>query len=325
MQTLFSGVQPSGEIHLGNYLGALKQWVDLQNEYNAIFSVADLHSLTEDFEPTEKRKQIFNAAVDILAIGVDPDKAILFAQSDVKEHTELAWLFNCIVPISELERMTQFKDKAAKQKKNVNAGLLTYPALMAADILLYHAEVVPVGDDQLQHLELTRVIAKKFNNRFGEYFPEPQAKITRAARVMALNEPSKKMSKSLGPKAYIALADSAEIIKDKIGRAVTDTGGGKDKTGGGKNLLDLFTTLVDDKNIAEKFEADYQNGELQYAKFKPMLASVIINTLKPIQAKRQELLGNPDYVRQILTKGAEKARIIAEKTMGEVKKLMGLK
>lgn len=322
-QTLFSGIQPTGELHIGNYLGALKQWAELQDEYNSIFCVVDLHSLTEDFDPETKRQQIINTAMDVLACGVNPEKAIFFIQSHVPEHTELTWLLNCITPIAELERMTQYKDKAKQQKKNVNMGLFGYPILMAADILLYKAEVVPVGDDQIQHVELTRKIAKKFNNKFEEFFKEPGVKLTKAARVMSLAEPTKKMSKSFGPKSYIALNDSADVIREKISKAVTDTGGAKGKAGG-KNLLDIFKAFVDDENIASKFEEDYKNGELQYSKLKPMLANVIINALKPIRAKRKELESDQDYVMEVLNKGAEQAAKIAEKTMGEVKKLVGL-
>jgi len=322
-QTLFSGVQPTGELHIGNYLGALKQWAELQNEYNSIFCVVDYHSITEDFDPKEKQEQIFNTAVDILACGVDPEKSILFIQSQVPEHTELAWILNCITPVSELERMTQYKDKAQRQKSNINMGLLDYPVLMAADILLYRAEVVPVGEDQQQHLELARTIVKKFNNRFGEYFIQPEAKLNKAARIMSLDDPSKKMSKSV-PKSYIALGDSPDEIKQKISKAVSDTGGKKGKVGGGRNLLNIFAAFVDDENIVAKFEEDYKNGELQYSKFKPMLANVIISSLKPIQEKRNKLLKDKEYVLKILETGRQKAQQIASQTIKGVKEKIGL-
>ena len=322
-QTLFSGIQPTGELHIGNYLGALKQWAEMQDEYNSIFCVVDYHSLTEDFEPQEKKEQILNTAMDVMACGVDPAKAIFFIQSHVAEHTELTWILNCITPVAELERMTQYKDKAKEQKKNINMGLFDYPVLMTADILLYKAEMVPVGEDQVQHIELARKIAKKFNNKFGEYFKEPGAKLTQAARVMSLSEPTKKMSKSMGEKSYIALSDSADVIKEKISKAVTDSGGSKGKVGG-RNLLDLFNVIVGDENIVSKFEEDYKKGELQYSKLKPMLANVLISTLKPIQAKRKELEDNQDYVAQVLAEGAEKAQLIATKTLSEVKKLVGV-
>jgi tryptophanyl-tRNA synthetase len=322
-QTLFSGIQPTGELHIGNYLGALKQWVELQDKYDSLFCVVDYHSLTEDFEPGEKREQILNTAMDVLAAGIEPEKAIFFVQSHVPEHTELTWIFNCLVPIAELERMTQFKDKAKMQKKNVNMGLFDYPVLMASDILLYKAEVVPVGEDQVQHIELTRKIAKKFNNKFGDYFKEPEAKLTRAARIMSLTEPAKKMSKSMGPKSYIGLSDSADTIREKISKAVTDVGGAKGKAGG-RNLLDLFCALVDDQGITQKFEEDYKRGELKYSKLKPMLSNILISSLKPIQARRKELENNRDYVLEFLGKGAEQARERAKKTMAEVKKLVGI-
>ena len=228
--------------------------------------------------------------------------------------------------------MTQYKDKAKQHKKNVNAGLFDYPALMAADILLYHATVVPVGEDQDQHVELTRKIARKFNSRWGsayakatggkEYFTEPKTKMTRTPRLMSLTDPTKKMSKDLGEKSYIALSDSADMINEKISKAVTDSGG-KGKIQGGRNLLDLFTALVDDENITAKFEEDYKNGELQYSKLKPMLANVLISTLKPIQAKRARLEADPKYVAEVLEKGAKRASEIAQTTMKEVRKLVG--
>lgn len=312
-------------MHIGNYLGAVKNWVTLQNsgQYLTIYSIVDLHSLTIDIGRAELSGNIMDMAIDLLAAGIDPDKSMFFIQSHVKEHAELAWILNCLLPVVELEKMTQYKDKAKQHKDNINMGLFDYPALMAADILLYHATVVPVGDDQDQHVELTRKAAKKFNNRWGEYFAEPKTLLTKVPRLMALNDPSKKMSKDLGPKSYIAMNDSPEEIKDKISKAVTDTGGGKNGNGG-KNLLDLFEMFVDDEQITNKFKEDYKNGDLQYAKFKPMLASVIIGALKPIQERRRELEKNQDYVMRVLKNGAEQARAIAEETMREVRERVGL-
>ena len=332
--TIFSGIQPTGDLHLGNYLGALKQFVEIQYDFNSIFCIVDYHSLTEDFDPKIKRQQILNTAADYLACGIDPEQSILYVQSDVIGHTELAWILNCLTPMAELERMTQYKDKAGRQKHNINAGLFDYPVLMAADILLYKAEVVPVGEDQVQHVELTRTIARKFNQKFGDTFPEPKVRLNKTARVMSLTDPAKKMSKSMGPKSYLALSDSPDTIKDKISKAVTDTGGAKNnkisplrqrsEASGGRNLLDLFKALVDDDSIAQKFEDDYQNSTLEYSKFKPMLANVIISTLKPIQEKRVQLLKNPDHILNILKDGATRARIITEQTMREVKEKIGL-
>ena len=320
---LFSGIQPTGQLHIGNYLGALKQWAKLQTEFEALYCIVDLHSLTEDFNPKEKEQQIFNTAVDILASGVDPEKSKLFIQSQVPEHTELTWILNCITPLAELERMTQYKDKSARQKKNINVGLFDYPVLMAADILLYQAELIPVGEDQLQHIELTKKIAKKFNHKFGEFFELPKAKLTQTARIMSLTNPLKKMSKS-EPKSCIFLSDTPEEIQKKISKATTDSGKKDDKISGGRNLLDIFSAFVADENIINKFEEDYQKGELQYSKFKPMLANVISQSLKPIQQKRKQLLQDKQYVMDVLETGRKYAAQNAIYTITEVKKRIGL-
>lgn len=316
---LFSGIQPTGELHIGNYLGAMKQWVDLQNsgDFLPLFCVVDLHSLTQDYDPKHKQEQIFKTAVDFLAVGLDPKKAIIFVQSQVYEHTELTWLFNCLIPVSELERMTQYKDKSARQKENINMGLFDYPVLMAADILLYKTEVVPVGEDQVQHVELARVIARKFNNKFGEFFPEPKTKLVEAKRIMALNEPDKKMSKSLGAKAYIALSDSPEVIREKIKVAVTTPEGAK-------NLLELLGYFSSDKKLVAKFEKEFSAGTIKFSELKPALAEAIIEVLKPIQEKQKYYLNNPKKVAKILENGAKDAGKIAKKNLAEIKKMMGL-
>jgi tryptophanyl-tRNA synthetase len=318
-KTLFSGIQPSGELHIGNYLGALKQWVELQNsnDFQPLFCVVDLHSLTQDYDPQKKQEQILNTAVDFLACGVDPKKAILFVQSQVPEHAELAWLFNCLTPVAELERMTQYKDKSARQKENINMGLFDYPVLMAADILLYKTEIVPVGEDQIQHVELARVIARKFNNKFGEFFPEPKTKLVEARRIMALSEPDKKMSKSLGNKAYIALSDSPEIIREKIKVAVTTPEGAK-------NLLELLGFFSSDKKLVAKFAKESAAGTIKFSELKPALAEAIIEVLKPIQEKQKYYLNNPKKVAKILADGAKQAQKIAAKNLEEIKKRMGL-
>jgi len=323
---IFSGIKATGKLHIGNYLGAIKNWVKLQNsdKYQTIYSIADLHSLTIDIPAEELRENILDMAIDLLACGVNPDKSIFYVQSDVAAHTKLSWIFNCILPVTELEKMTQFKDKAKEHKQNVNAGLFDYPALMAADILLYKADLVPVGDDQQQHVELTRKIARKFNKRWGKFFKEPQSLLTQTPRLMALNNPNKKMGKDLGPKSYIALSDTPEIIKEKITKAVTGSGD-KNKDLGGRALLDLFKALVDDETISAKFEEDFKNDELQYAKLKPMLIKVIISSLKPIQEKRQRLKNRPEYIKELLKEGAAKAERIAKQTMDEVEKMVGLR
>ena len=221
---IISGIQPTGKIHIGNYLGAIKQWLELQKKEDCIFFIADLHSLTCPYEPKDLKESIIEAAICYLAAGIDPEKSIFFTQSDVPEHTRLAWIFNTVCPIGELERMTQFKEKSKQFRKNINAGLLTYPVLQAADILLYKAGAVPVGKDQVQHIELTRTIARRFNQKFGQTFSEPRAILSEGSKIMSLTDPKKKMSKSSDPNNCISLFEEPEAIRKKIMSAVTDTG-----------------------------------------------------------------------------------------------------
>lgn len=318
---LFSGVQPSGELHIGNYLGALKQWVEFQNsnDIEPFFSIVDYHSLTQDYDPAEKREQIIKTAIDFIACGIKPKN--IFVQSAVQEHTELAWILNCITPVSELERMTQYKDKSARQSENINMGLFDYPVLMAADILLYGTQIVPVGEDQVQHVELARIVARKFNNRFKTNFMiEPKAKLVsseNSARVMSLTSPDKKMSKSLGEKSYISLADSPEKIREKIKSAVTTESGAK-------NLLELFKQFSDDNKLIKKFEQEFKDSTIKYSEFKPALADAIIKVLKPIQERREKLLKNKKVIERDLNKGAKRAQKIAKKNMAEIKKIIGV-
>lgn len=330
---IFSAMQPTGLLHIGNYLGALKNWADLQNsgKYECIFGIADLHAITIDYDPKQMNSNITNLAIDYLSCGLDPNKSIIMVQSHVPEHTELAWIFNCITPISELERMTQYKDKARQHRHNVNVGLFDYPVLQAADILLYKADTVPVGEDQTQHVEFSRIIARKFNNKFGKVFPEPKALLTKSARLMSPIDPEKKMSKSLGPKHYIALADSPKDIKKKISSAVTDTGPSQDKnqslnqmSPGIKNLfgmLEVFAPLGTYKELM----GEYKKGTLKYIDLKSTLADAIIKHLKPIQQKRKELEHNRDKIGEVLIEGAEKCQKIAKKTMAEVREKIGIR
>ncbi len=314
-KTLFSGIQPTGNLHLGNYLGAIKKWTELQKKYDCIFSIVDLHALTSNISPADLKKNIFELAVELVALGIEPKKAILFQQSKVPEHAELSWIFNCLTPISELERMTQFKDKAKEQKHNINAGLFTYPVLQAADILLYHGELVPVGQDQVQHIELTRIVAKKFNNRFKKYFSLPEPLLSPAAKIMALNNPAKKMSKSLGPNSYIAIRDSEKTISQKIKKAVTNDQGVK-------NLLELYS-YFDNKKKYEKMAKDYKSKKLMNVTLKEELAAAILNFLRPVQKKIKELEKNPAKVEKIMAEGAVSAQKIASKNMKEIRKLVG--
>lgn len=322
---LVSGIQPSGRLHIGNYLGALKNFVDLQNsgEYDCYFFIADLHSLTEDFNPKEKEKQIIELAADYLAAGLDPEKSLIYQQSQIPAHSELAWILNTITPMGELERMTQFKDKASRQAANINVGLFDYPVLMAADILLYSPNVVPVGDDQLQHLELTRTIARKFNKRFGKTFIEPKDLLTKTARVMSLKNPEKKMSKSQ-PDSCLFLDDSSEEIKKKIARAVTDSDAEikydhKNKPGL-SNLIDIYAALAntEPKRVAEEFRGK------SYAHFKESLTKLIAGHFKGFRTKKKALLAKPGELTKILAEGSAAAAKIAEKKMIEVKAKVGL-
>lgn len=325
MKRVFSGVQPSGLLHIGNYLGAVRNWAPLQKEYHCLYCVVDLHAITVYQKPKILREKIRDTIMILLAADIDPKKSIIFIQSQVKEHTELAWILNTITPVSELQRMTQFKEKTKKQRINVNAGLLNYPVLMAADILLYNAEAVPVGEDQCQHVELARVIARKFNNLYGQTFKEPQAIIKKqGARIMSLTDPSKKMSKSdedqLG---CLNLIDSPDVIREKIKKAVTDSGKEiiyrQDKPAI-SNLLTIYS-LFSDQSI-KKLEEKYQNKG--YAEFKKDLAEVIIKGLAPFQKKYNQIKNNPDYVEKVIKEGAKKARQLAEPMMKEIRKKIGL-
>lgn len=322
---VLSGIQPTGSIHIGNYLGAIRHWVELQEKAECIFFIADLHSITIPYEPADLQKNIIDAAIAHLVVGIDPEKSIIFVQSQVKEHTELYWLLNTIAPIGDLQRMTQFKERARQFKKDINAGLLNYPILQAADILLYQADVVPVGKDQLQHIELTRTIARKFNSRFGKVFKIPEGQTPKVgAKIMALNNPKQKMSKSLGPQSYISLFDSPEEIKKKIMTAVTDTGKivkyDPHKKPGISNLLTIHQ-LFSEKPI-KKLEKDFHGKG--YAEFKKALVKVLIDSLEPFRRKKKEFDQREVYVREILNQNAKKARSIAETTIQEVRKKMGL-
>ena len=325
-KTIFSGVVPSGNLHIGNYFGAIKQWTELQNtgEYQNIFCVVDEHALTTPQDPTKLRSKILEVFTLYLALGLDPEKSIIFLQSAVSEHAELGWILNTITPVGELERMTQFKDKSQKQK-SVLAGLLNYPVLQAADILLYHTNTVPVGEDQLQHIELTRTIARKFNSTFGETFAIPEPFINKEGkRIMGLDDPSKKMSKSAeNPKNYIGLLDSPETIREKIKAAVTDSASevkyDMENKPAISNLLTIYS-LFSRKTITE-LEKEYDGKN--YSVFKNDLAEIIIEGLSPIQKKYKELSANPDYIKKVLRDGAKKAETIASQTMAEVRSKIG--
>ena len=324
MKTIFSGIQPSGTITLGNYIGALKQFVELQDEYNCYFCIVDQHAITVPQDPIVLRKNIRSLAALYLAVGLDPEKATLFIQSEVPAHAQAAWMMQCISYIGELERMTQFKDKSAG-KDAVSAALLTYPPLMVADILLYSADLVPVGEDQKQHLELTRDLAERFNKKYNDIFTIPEVRIPKVgARVMSLQDPSKKMSKSdPNQKGFISMLDEPKQIEKKIKSAVTDSEGivrfDIENKPGVSNLLSIYS-IVSGKTIAE-IETLYEGKG--YGAFKGDLAEVIINALSPIQQKYNELMESNE-LDEILDRGAEKARLVADKMVSKMEKAMGL-
>jgi tryptophanyl-tRNA synthetase len=320
---IFSGAQPTGNLHIGNYLGALRNWVALQHEYESFLCVVDLHAITVPQDPKQLAAKTHEVARIYLAAGIDPSVSTIFVQSDVQEHAELAWVLNCVVRISELERMTQFKDKAKKQRENVLAGLLTYPALMAADILLYQTDLVPVGQDQKQHLELTRDLAERFNRDFGETFRVPDAFIPKVgAKIMALDDPSKKMSKSdENVNGRISLLDDPDTVRRKLKRAVTDSGTDvrfDESRPAVSNLLSMFQLFT--SQTREEVEAHFEGKG--YAQLKGDLAEATIEFLRPFQ-ERVRGIGD-DELSRILRDGAEKARVIAAETMRQVKERMGL-
>ena len=321
---IFSAIQPSGLVTLGNYLGAIKNWIPLQEDFNCLFAVADLHAITVRQTPADLRQNSLKLISFLLACGIDPEKSILYCQSHVPAHSQLAWVLNCYTQMGELSRMTQFKDKSAKHADNINAGLFTYPVLMAADILLYQADMVPVGHDQKQHLELCRDIAKRFNGVYGEVFkiPEPYIQKT-GARIMSLQNPTAKMSKSdENVNAYIAFTDDTDTIIRKFKRAVTDSDSkvvyaeGKD---GINNLISIYSAITD-KSVSE-IEAEFDGKG--YGDFKLAVGEAVASTLAPIQAKYNDLLKNKDYLESIYRSGAEMAGKIAFRTLSKVNKKVG--
>lgn len=311
-QIIVSGIQPSGKLHIGNYVGAIQQWLKLQDDpaYDCFFFIADYHSLSGEYIAAEKRQQILDLVIDLLALGVDPQKCTLFVQSHVAEHTELCWVFNTVTPMSFLERMTQYKDKSAHQAENINAALFDYPVLMAADILMYNPAFVPVGDDQVQHVELARDVAGFFNNKFGGTFALPKVLLTSAPRLKSLADSSKKMSKSHGDKTYIGVFDAPEVITEKLKRAVTDEEGVK-------NLRALFGIF--------KHSISSDQYENNNAKLKEDLAAVISEYFREAREKRDVLAADPGEVARLLEHGAAKARVVAGATMDIVRRKIGVR
>lgn len=324
-KTIFSGIQPSGNLHLGNYIGAITQFVEMQNEYNCIFCVVDYHAITVRQEPAELNKRIIEIAKVYLASGIDPKKAVIFKQSDRPEHTELAWILNCTAArMADMNKMTQFKDKAGKNQESVSLGLYDYPVLMAADILLYDTDVVPVGEDQTQHVELTRTLGRRFNNEFGDTFRIPEVKIKEeAARIMGLDDPTKKMSKSATSEYnYIALTDDPDTAAKKIMRAVTDSGSEVKYSPAVKpaisNLLVIYSSLgqVSIKDLEKKYEGK------GYGDFKKYLAEIVKKFLTDFQKKYNSITDKE--VKKVLEAGAKKLKPIAEANMQKVREKIGV-
>ncbi len=323
-KVLFSGMQATGNLTLGNYLGALKNWVTLCDEYQCFYSVVDLHSITVRQDPAELRKRARNLLMLYIAAGIDPEKNCLYYQSHVSGHAELAWILNCFTYMGELNRMTQFKDKAAKHADNINAGLFTYPVLMAADILLYQADVVPVGKDQLQHLEITRDIAQRFNAIYGDVFtiPEPYLGKT-GAKIMSLQNPEKKMSKSdENPNGSIYLMDDTDTIIRKFKRAVTDSEGAvrySEEQPGICNLIDIYCACTG--RNPEETEKEFDGRG--YGDFKMAVGESVVAVLKPLQERYEELGKNKDYIDSVIKENGEKAAYFANKTLRKVQKKVG--
>jgi tryptophanyl-tRNA synthetase len=320
---VFSGIQPSGELHIGNYLGAVRNWVGLIDTHECIYCVVDYHAITQDYEPAEMPSRVLDMAVDLLACGIDPARAILFRQSDVREHTELAWVLNCSTQYGELGRMTQFKDKSERQADNINVGLFTYPVLMAADILVYRAAYVPVGDDQLQHLELSREVARRFNHRFGETFPEPKPILSSTPRVRGLDGQAK-MSKSIGN--TVNLSDPPEVISRKLASAVTDPKRQRRADPGNPDVCNIFALheRFSPGAVCSWVREGCTHATIGCVECKRALAGNMAEVLQPIRETAADLASRPDYVRDVLATGAARARVRATETMALVRRTIGI-
>ena len=325
-KTLLSGIQPSGDLHLGNYLGAVRNWAALPDEFNCFYFMADLHTLTVRQNPAELRRRSTTQVAAYIASGLDPEKNVLFVQSHVPAHAQLGWVLDCYTMFGELSRMTQFKDKCAKNADNINGGLFTYPSLMAADILLYQADYVPVGEDQKQHCELTRDIANRFNNLYGETFKVPEPYIPRVgARIMSLGNPTSKMSKS-DPAGCVFLMDSPEEISRKFKRAITDSDTERcvrydpENKPGVANLMNIYASVTG--KSFDEIESEFAGKG--YGVFKPAVGDAVIETLRPIREEAERILADKAYLKQVYTDGAMKASSVARKTLRKVYKRVGL-
>ena len=324
-QRIFSGIQPTGNLTLGNYIGALRNFSALQNEYDCLYSIVDMHAITVRQNPAELRKACLRTMAIFLASGLDPEKNIIYFQSQVPQHAELGWILNCFTYMGELSRMTQFKDKSAKHADNINAGLFTYPVLMAADILLYMTNLVPIGADQKQHLELARDIAQRFNALYGDVFPVPEGYFPKVgARIMSLQDPTRKMSKSDPEECYIAILDKPDVIRKKLRRAVTDSDTrvvfDPENKPGVANLMSIMTALSG--KTMDEVSAEYDGKG--YGVFKDAVADCVISVLEPIQTEYDRISADKAYLEQVMVSGRERAARIAYKTMLKVRKKVGL-
>ncbi len=323
-QVIFSGIQPSGTLTLGNYIGALRNFRTLQEDYDCLYCVVDMHAITVRQDPAALRRRCNELAALYIASGLDPDKNLIYCQSHVSAHAELAWVLNCFTYMGELGRMTQFKDKSAKHEENINAGLFTYPVLMAADILLYQANMVPVGVDQKQHLEICRDIATRFNGVYGDVFTIPEPYIPKlGSKIMSLQEPEKKMSKSDPEDTYIAILDKPDVIRKKIRRAVTDSEGSirfdEVNKPGVSNLLTIMSTLTGKDIPALEAEFDGQG----YGVLKDRAVEAVIETLLPIQQEFDRIIADKEYIQSVMNRNAERARALAQRTLSKVYKKVG--
>ena len=322
---VFSGIQPTGNLHLGNYIGALRNFGPLQEEYDCLYSIVDLHAITVRQNPTQLRQNCLKLMSLYLAAGLDPDKSLIYFQSHVPAHAELAWVLNCFTYMGELSRMTQFKDKAQKHAENINVGLFAYPTLMAADILLYQTNFVPVGNDQKQHIEITRDIAERFNAIYGDVFTIPEPLIGKVgARIMSLSDPTRKMSKSDPEDTFIAILDEPNVIRKKVRRAVTDSEAlvkyDVENKPGVSNLMSIYSAVTG-KAFAE-IETEFVGKG--YGDFKEAVADAVIAELEPIQARYRQISADKAYLNEVMTKGAERAGKLAARTMSKVRRKVGL-
>lgn len=329
MARVLSGIQPTGPLHFGRYFGAVRNWVQMQAQHECFFCVVDYHAMTIPFDPARLRQQSFDLLIDLLACGLDPERCTLFLQSDVPEHSELCWLFTAITPYAWLRKMTQFKDKSLKvesEGSSYSAGLLLYPVLQAADILIYKATAIPVGEDQDQHLELSRDIARTFNQRFGETFPEPEAIYTSTPKILSPADPSKKMSSSLGPKHFIGCFEEAASIRKKIASAVTDSGaddGGGALSPGVQGLLTLLRAAGEGL-AADAFEREFAAGERRYAPLKEAVAAALVAIAEPFRQRRAALAADRKGVKRLVKEMAARARATAGQTLAQAREAMGL-